>query len=113
MFKTILIVLCLGLTAACATAPSNEMASAQSEASVEAATPAENQEGVAQETAVASSEVDDDRIICKRTIVTGSRFAKKVCKTWGEWKALEQDSQDGLNRTQRMGTYGTPDALGQ
>ena len=113
MLRTILILSCFSLVAACATAPSNEMASAQSEASVEA--PAEGQEGAVETTQLAANdaEVDDDRIICKRTIVTGSRFAKKVCKTWGEWKALEQDSQDGLNRTQRMGTYGTPDALGQ
>ncbi len=116
MFRSILILSCLGLTAACATAPSNEMASAQSEASVEQATPAEGQEGDAATTQVAAKveeEIDYDRVICKRTIVTGSRFSKKICKTWRQWKALEDASQEGLDRSQRLGTVGTPDALGQ
>jgi len=32
----------------------------------------------------------DDDIICKRKVVTGSRFAKRVCLSRAEWKGLQE-----------------------
>jgi len=38
--------------------------------------------------------VDDDRIICKSTMITGSRFKKKLCMSWFEWKEVNQRGKE-------------------
>ncbi len=40
------------------------------------------------------SREEDDRMVCRRVQVTGSKFQKKVCMTWGEWKAQEARGKD-------------------
>jgi len=60
-----------------------------------------------------SNEVDEDRIICKRRPSTGSRFVKKECRTWRQWKALEQNSRDLVNGNQRAARFTTPDGGGR
>jgi len=116
MFKKLPILCCCGLIAACATTIENKTASAESSgaAPVEAAKaqPVEEEAAadVAPETTLAANEATDDgsRVICKRTAVTGSRFAKKVCKTSDEWQNLQATSRNELDRRQKAGTYGTP-----
>lgn len=49
-------------------------------------------------------EADESRIICKRQVVTGSRFAKNICMTWAEWKDREQTSKDYTKNTLRRAT---------
>ncbi|WDI33203.1 hypothetical protein PUV54_08335 [Hyphococcus flavus] len=58
-------------------------------------------EQVAANEADAQQEVDDSRVICKRTQVTGSRFRKNICRTWGEWKAIEDSSRSATEEAQR------------
>ncbi len=47
------------------------------------------------EVTVADTEeaVDVNRMICKRTVVTGSRFTKKVCMTWGQWRDQAEEAK--------------------
>ena len=113
--KIILACAAISLGAACTTSAYNSEV-AQTEAPIESSVEAPADDSAVQDAQVASLEedaVDDDRVICKRTIVTGSRFKKKVCKTWAEWKLLEEQAQQGLGRSQQLGTTGTPDALGR
>lgn len=86
------------LLGACATngATVSSNAAAETTEAAETAAPEEN----VRETA----EVDESRVICKRTIVTGSRFKKNICRTWAEWKQIEDQSQrntDTIQRTMR------------
>lgn len=52
----------------------------------------------------APAEAEGDRVICKRSIVTGS-FAKrrKVCQTAREWTQEAQNARDDARRTQGEG----------
>jgi len=50
------------------------------------------------------AEVDGDRVICKRGIITGSRFKKKICMKWSEWQALEDQSKSAIREGQRRAT---------
>lgn len=61
----------------------------------------EEMQEAAEEQQVAENEDNDDRVICKRTVVTGSRFTKRICKTWAEWRAIQQESSDWLSDSQR------------
>ncbi len=47
---------------------------------------------------------DDDRIICKRTIITGSRFKHKVCMSWFEWKEARLRSKEYVEGIQSVST---------
>ncbi len=38
--------------------------------------------------------VDLDRMICKRRVVTGSRFTRKVCMTWEQWRDRAEGGKD-------------------
>lgn len=37
--------------------------------------------------------MDDDEMICRRRQVTGTRIRKLICRTWGEWQAIEEQSE--------------------
>jgi hypothetical protein len=37
-----------------------------------------------------------DRMVCKRTQKTGTRFYTKICKTWGQWEAMAEEQRRGL-----------------
>ena len=43
---------------------------------------------------------DEDRIICKRTVPTGTRFAKRECRSWREWREMMEVTQDILREGQ-------------
>lgn len=40
------------------------------------------------------SKEEDDRVVCRRIQVTGSKFQKKVCMTWAEWKEREAQGKE-------------------
>ncbi|MHA7873383.1 MAG: hypothetical protein ACX939_13625 [Hyphococcus sp.] len=42
----------------------------------------------------------EDRIICKRTIQTGTRFSKKECRSWREWREMMEATQDIMREGQ-------------
>ncbi|MCB2095995.1 MAG: hypothetical protein AB7F91_10840 [Parvularculaceae bacterium] len=47
-------------------------------------------------------ETGEEKLICKRVVVTGDRFVRKTCATPKEWAQKKQDSRDeldGLKRT--------------
>ena len=35
-----------------------------------------------------------DRVICRTTMVTGSRFEKRACKTLAEWEEQEENAKE-------------------
>lgn len=39
---------------------------------------------------------DEDRIICKRTIRTGTRFPTRECRSWREWREMMEVTRDIL-----------------
>lgn len=40
-----------------------------------------------------------DKMVCKRTQRTGTRFYDKVCKTAGQWDAIAEEHRRNLNET--------------
>lgn len=59
-----------------------------------------------QTTALAAKEDeanDDDKVICRRTAVIGSKFKKKMCGTKKQWETLEAESRDAAQRAQSRG----------
>lgn len=51
--------------------------------------------------AMAQKAGDPNTMICHREIVTGSRFATKVCRRQGDMAQKQQDDQDRLRQSQR------------
>ena len=45
-------------------------------------------------------DADLERVICKRIVVTGSRFGTKLCMTWREWQDRAEDAKNFTNTTQ-------------
>ncbi len=55
------------------------------------------------------SKEEDDRLVCKRIQVTGSKFQKKVCMTWAEWKQRQAQGREFTQNTnRRTGQQGNP-----
>lgn len=46
---------------------------------------------------------DDDKIICRRTAVVGSKFKKKMCGTKKQWETLSNRGTDTTREFQRRG----------
>ncbi len=66
-------------------------------------------DGVVANAQKSNSKVDDDNIVCKRMQITGSKFQKKVCMTWGEWKARQEASKAlAIENNRRMYQQGNP-----
>lgn len=40
-----------------------------------------------------------DKMVCKRTQRTGTRFQEKMCKTVGQWDAIAEEHRRNLNET--------------
>lgn len=55
----------------------------------------------------ASSVVDDDTLICKMEVPTGSLMRKKICMSAAEWTRTEEGAQDfiDVNRAKAGGTH--------
>ena len=77
--------------------PAPESTVATETARAEPAAPAAQ---VAQEEAAVDEE---DKVICRRTAVVGSRFKKRICGTAREWTTLRGESKDVTRRLQRSG----------
>ncbi|QFT78940.1 hypothetical protein [Erythrobacter sp. THAF29] len=46
---------------------------------------------------------DEDKIICRRTAVIGSKFKKRICGTKKQWQTLENRSAATTREWQRRG----------
>ena len=46
---------------------------------------------------------DDDKIICRRTAIIGSKFKKRICGTKKQWQTLENRSAETTREWQRRG----------
>ena len=44
---------------------------------------------------------EEETLICKRERPTGSRISEKICLTAEDWKKIERQSQEMLDRTTR------------
>ena len=44
---------------------------------------------------------DEEQLICRRERPTGSRISERVCLTAADWKKIEQQSQEMLDRATR------------
>ncbi len=56
----------------------------------------------AETTADASAEPDpDEKMICRRTAVIGSKFKKKICATRKQWRELSDRGSDTTREMQR------------
>jgi hypothetical protein len=55
---------------------------------------------------------DDDKVICRRTAITGSRFKKRLCGTRKEWEEMRNRSKDATQGMQRSGRGLEPDTGG-
>ncbi len=40
-----------------------------------------------------------DKMVCKRTQRTGTRFYDKICKTAGQWEAIAEEHRRNLGET--------------
>jgi len=104
--QIIAVTFCSVALGACATQQYQSAANAQAEVQVEVSEPVEGATEAAPADVVTApvdvvDETDRDRVICKRVVVTGSRFAKRRCHKWSEWKAMEDETQDSIRRMQR------------
>ena len=52
---------------------------------------------------------DDNKVICRRTQIIGSKFKKRVCGTRAEWESLSRKSKDKTDTMQRRGRGREPD----
>ena len=46
-------------------------------------------------------ETGEEKLVCKRVVVTGDRFVRKTCATPKEWAQKKRDSQDELDGLKR------------
>lgn len=92
---------CFGLSACAATTDTKPSIDAYStEAPKEVAVAAVEGEVTQQDTS------DSDRKICKRQIVTGSRFGRMRCFTAAEWKEQQRAGREGLTNVQQRALNG-------
>ena len=101
----------IGLLAACATPQNTQSSDAAivlpSSAEVGVATstvvPASNKVASSKSANTQVVEIDGDRLICKRTHVTGSRFAKKVCLSQARWREQQALAKKTASDLQNRG----------
>lgn len=57
---------------------------------------------LAEDKAPKKAKSDQDRVVCERYEVTGSRLAtQRICKTVREWEAARQDQRQQVERAQQ------------
>ena len=54
---------------------------------------------------------DGSRVICRREVRTGSRFAKSICRTWDEWQAIDSEAANATADIQRRSRNQTSGAF--
>jgi uncharacterized protein (DUF2147 family) len=91
------------LLGACTTYPAQTAANTEVEAVVaDESTPAEASAVSAEEQAALDEQSAEwNKVVCKRKVVTGSRFAKKVCMTRADWRDNERRGRDLIDDIQR------------
>lgn len=52
--------------------------------------------GVGAPAAAGNEAKDGDRMVCKYSLQTGTRFKTKTCKTAAEWEAMAEEHRNGL-----------------
>jgi transcriptional regulator of NAD metabolism len=116
MIKPIFLVAIAFCVGACASSGPKAPASA-------AAVPAENVDAVAANTDPAASEGeihdldapnvelteavtqnDENEVVCRREIITGTRMSHRVCRRRADIEAAEEDGQDALQKMRRSGS---------
>lgn len=50
-----------------------------------------------------TAEAKEERKICKRDAITGSRSSKRICKTAAEWKATPSEGLDASKLRSAVG----------
>lgn len=68
----------------------------------------EASEAVAEVEVEVEEKDDENRIICKRTAVIGSKFKKRICGTAKEWETMSQRAEDTTKDFQRRGKGNEP-----
>lgn len=53
--------------------------------------------------AKAAKKADEDKIICRRTAVVGSKFKKRICGTKKQWEEMAQRGRDNTLEFQQRG----------
>ncbi|NOX94448.1 MAG: hypothetical protein GXP04_04935 [Alphaproteobacteria bacterium] len=99
-FRVLTVPACFLLLGACTTYPAQTVSNNEVDVAVA-------EEAVSADVAAAAraSGVDEDRIICKRYQVTGSKFKKKRCMSWAAWKEQEDRAKVWMrDRQTRAGT---------
>ena len=76
----------IAMLSACTTVQTQSAANTASDTVVVA----DEEATVNTEGAVAENGADMDRIICKRSIPTGTRFARKECRSAREWREMRE-----------------------
>lgn len=79
-------------------------------AEVIAASDTDTTEAAAEPEKEASEVEDGDEMVCRRTVVTGSKFTRRVCATRREWTILADRSRDAAQEIQRRGQGLDPNA---
>ncbi|MEL7218508.1 MAG: hypothetical protein AAGK01_08770 [Pseudomonadota bacterium] len=51
---------------------------------------------------------DDEKIICRRTAITGSKFKKRICGTKKQWEDMANRGSDTTREFQRRGKGNEP-----
>ncbi|MEO1244020.1 MAG: hypothetical protein AAFX54_19085 [Pseudomonadota bacterium] len=91
----------IAMLTACTTVQTESAANTALDTAVAAdETSTANAEG-ASEANVAEDRTDMDRIICKRTIPTGTRFGRKECRSAREWREMREAVQSIMDEGQR------------
>ncbi|MDJ0642128.1 MAG: hypothetical protein QNJ15_04870 [Erythrobacter sp.] len=60
------------------------------------------------ESAETAEQADENKIICRRTAITGSKFKKKICGTKKEWETLATRGARDTRELQRRGKGNEP-----
>ncbi|MCA8894659.1 MAG: hypothetical protein KDA48_05330 [Amphiplicatus sp.] len=100
--KVIVFIAAASLCVGCATVESQRQSVALTSAAPVARAEDAPQDAAVEQDTDESAKSDDDRIICRSIMVTGSRIAKeRVCGTAKEWADHKKRSREELERTQR------------
>ncbi len=99
-FKVLIAPACFLLLGACTTYPAQTTSNTDVEAAVT------EEVASADAAAVVDQKTEDslNTVVCRRTIITGSRFKRKVCFTRRQWRDMQTQTQRDIESNQRMNT---------
>ena len=92
------VILITVLLSACATASSPNAAVAETAA---VQTAAQKAPVIALSQAAKTEQTADEKMVCKREAVTGSRFKKKICMSEAQWAEMSEDAKKSTGEFQR------------